>query len=515
MELASDWLAQGGFRSGKIFLLSNDRRATIMDDRCARKGTRRSTRGFILGFVSVAFSFLVTAGQAAQAPASKADLLHEMSASLEALVKKVSPCVVQVLVTGYAPLDEKGRGDTGLVIGPQRRVGSGVIIDPAGYIMTNAHMVGNGGRIQALLPAAGDTTAIPGVLSARGHVLDARVVGMAREIDLALLKVEATGLPALPIARYADLRQGEMVFAFGSPEGLRNSVTMGVVSSVARQLDPDSPLVYIQTDAPINPGNSGGPLVNADGELVGLNTFILTQSGGNEGLGFAIPSGMVAFAYPQLRKYGHIHRGEMGVMVQSITPGLAAGLKLSRDWGVIVSDVLPGGPADTAGLRVQDIVLSVDGRPIDSLPMFGFTLFTLPPREKAKIEVLRGTEKISFDVPVVERPHNVDRLTDVVDPQKNLVPELGILAVEINARIAEVVSDLREQSGVIVVAKSAVSDWTANSLTTGDVIHALNGSPVKTLAGLQSELEKLKPGDPVVLQIERAQQLMYLTLQIE
>jgi serine protease Do len=422
---------------------------------------------------------------------------------------------VQVVVTGYAPLDWKGHGESGLVIGRQRSIGSGVIIDSEGYIMTNAHVVGSGGRLQVVLPPAGDTTAIPAAFSARGQVLAARVVGIAREIDLAFLKVEATGLPALPIGRYSNLRQGEVVFAFGSPEGLRNSVTMGVVSSVARQLDPDSPLVFIQTDAPINLGNSGGPLVNADGELAGLSTFILTQSGGSEGLGFAIPSGLVAFAYPQLRKYGHIHRGETGVMVQTVTPSLGAGLKLSRDWGVIVSDVLPGSPAEAAGLKVRDIVLSVDGHAIDSLPIFAFNLFTRPPGEKAHFEVLRDAERVSLEIPVAERPHDVDSLTEIVDPQKNLVAKLGILAVEIDARIARLVPKLRQTPGVIVVAKSAAADWTKNSLTTGDVIHALNGAPVSTLASLEVELEKLKPGDPLVVKIERAQRLMYLTLQLE
>ncbi len=477
--------------------------------------TPRRDWGFILNSVLAALLLLAPVGWADQAPASKADLLHQLSASSEALVKKVSPCVVQVIVTGYAPLDEKAHNDTGLVIGRQHSIGSGVIIDPAGYIMTNAHVLGSGGQIQVLLPPTGDNAAIPAVLSARGRVLDAHIVGMAREIDLALLKVDATGLPALPIGKYPDLRQGEIVFAFGSPEGLHNSVTMGVVSSVARQLDPDSPLVYVQTDAPINPGNSGGPLVNADGELVGLNTFILTESGGNEGLGFAIPSGLVAFAYPQLRKYGHIHRGEAGLMVQTITPDLAKGLRLPRDWGVIVSDVLPGGPAEAAGLKVQDIVLSVDGRPIDSLPIFGFTLFTRPPGKSATFVVLRGTEKLTLDIPVVERPHNVDQLTEVVNPEKDLMPKLGILAVEVDDRIAKMIPDLREPTGVIVVAKSATSDWAQNSLTSGDLIHALNGSPVRTVVGLEAELSKLKAGDPMVLQIERARQLMYLTLQIE
>ena len=183
------------------------------------------------------------------------------------------------------------------------------------------------------------------------QTVDARIVGTASDIDLALLKVDVTGLRALPFANYDAIRQGELVFAFGSPEGLRNSVTMGVVSSVARQPDPDSATIYIQTDAPINPGNSGGPLVNVDGELVGLNTFILSESGGSQGLGFAIPSSIVASAYPQLRKYGHLHRGLLGFSMQAITPALAAGLGLPRTSGVMVSDVMPDSAGRDGGPR--------------------------------------------------------------------------------------------------------------------------------------------------------------------
>src|ERR1039458_1538904 len=201
-----------------------------------------------------------------------------------------------------------------------------------------------------------------------------------------------------------------MVFAFGSPEGLRNTVTMGMVSAVARQPDPDSPLVYIQTDAPINPGNSGGPLVNADGELVGINTFILTQSGGNEGLGFAIPSAIVAFAYPEFKKYGHVHRGEIGVLVQAITPNLAVALALPRDSGVIVSDVDPGGPAAGAGLQVHDIIRGMDGRAVESLALFSYGLYIHNPGDRAKLNILRGSDRLLLDVPVVERPHDLDQL---------------------------------------------------------------------------------------------------------
>src|ERR1700682_6204712 len=207
----------------------------------------------------------------------------------------------------------------------------------------------------------GEGPPLQAILSARTNIVPAHVVGVAKDIDLAVLKADNVKLPALSLAPYRNVRQGETVFAFGSPQGLRNTVTLGVVSSVARQTDPDSPMVYIQTDAPINPGNSGGPLVNVDGAGVGVNNFILSQSGGNEGLGFAIPSSVVSVAYHQLRKFGHLHRAQIGVGLQTITPVLAAALNLPRSYGVIVSDVLPDGPALAAGMRIGDILLTVGG----------------------------------------------------------------------------------------------------------------------------------------------------------
>src|SRR5208282_632801 len=178
---------------------------------------------------------------------------------------------------GYGTLEESDVGNTGVVIGRQRAIGSGFIIDPDGYVITNAHVVNGAQRVQVVLPSANLDIAANGALSSRANIVPARIVGVTREIDLALLKVEAKNLPALTLANYRNLGQGASVFAFGSPQGLRNTVTRGVISAVAQQTDPDSPLVYIQTDAAINPGNSGGPLVNVNGEVVGVNTFILSQ----------------------------------------------------------------------------------------------------------------------------------------------------------------------------------------------------------------------------------------------
>ena len=317
---------------------------------------QKSSRKFLTPhiFVAAAISMAWCGGTRAQNTDSSGETLHKINLAVDGLIKRVSPSVVQILVTGYGPLEEGERGSTSVIIGRQRAIGSGFVIDPSGYIVTNAHVVNGAQRVRVVLPLMSNEDSLDAALSTRSNIVAARIVGVARDIDLAVLKIDGVKLPALPLASYRNLRQGEMVFAFGSPEGLRNTVTMGLVSAVARQTDLDSPMVYVQTDAPINPGNSGGPLVNVSGEVVGVSTFILSQSGGNEGLGFAIPSGVVNLAYRQLRQFGHLHKTEIGIGVQTITPSLAAALKLPRAYGVIISDVKSNTPAIAAGFGLLE-----------------------------------------------------------------------------------------------------------------------------------------------------------------
>jgi serine protease Do len=447
-------------------------------------------------------------------PAPGKDLLHQLDNSVESLVQKVSPAVVQILVTGYAAVEQRGHTDTAL-IGRQRTLGSGVIVDPEGYIITNAHVVEGAVRVRVVLFSSENSNSPHATLRAKTTTMDAKVLGVHTDTDLALLKIEASGLPSLPFGRYQDVHQGQLVFAFGSPEGLGNSVTMGVVSSIARQPDPDRPMVYIQTDAPINPGNSGGPLVDIEGRVVGINTFILTEGGGNEGLGFAIPSGMVRRIYEQLRKQGHVHREEIGATVQTITPTLAAGLGLQQNYGVIVSDVSPGGPAEGAGLKVKDVVLTLDGQPVMNVPQFDAAFQLRMEPAPLQLEVLRASQKISLKIPVVEQQDDLDRLADSLDPVKDLVPQLGILGVQIDRRISAMVPDLRMASGVIVAARTAFGASADSGLETGDVIHELNGVTIISLEVLSAGIKQLKPGDPVVLQIERDGQLQYLAFEME
>jgi serine protease Do len=466
------------------------------------------------------FVVLVIAAFVAALPNSAAaqdrgdNTLHKLNESVDALIRKVSPSIVQILVTGYGPIESSERGNTAVIIGRQRAIGSGFVIDPSGYIVTNAHVVSGAQRVQVVVPEGTADGSLQAIRSARTNIVPARVVGVAREIDLALLKVENLKLPALSLAPYRNIRQGEVVLAFGSPEGLRNTVTLGVVSSVARQIDPDSSMVYIQTDAPINPGNSGGPLVNVDGEVIGINTFILSQSGGNEGLGFAIPSSVVNVVYQQIRKFGHIHRAQIGIGLQAISPLLAAGLNLPRSYGVIVSDVLPDSPAMAAGMRIGDILLTVDSRPADSVPYVSFRMMSVEAGAKVHLDVLRGSEKLSFDVPVIDPPHEMDQIASLADPEKNLVRPLGIIGIEIDQKIAAMTSDLRDPFGILVVARSNDASGEI-PLAAADVIRTLNGQPMTTLERLRTALKSMQPGAPVVLQIQREERLLFVAFTLE
>src|SRR6187397_171016 len=321
-------------------------------------------RGILAGLLVLWLASSVSAQTASSA--APAPPLAELSRSLQELAAKVSPSVVQIFVTGYPAPDEENQS-TAAEPQLERSSGSGVIVDADGYIVTNTHVVENATRIEVELPPDPATAARGrSILKRRGRTVGAQVVAIDHETDIAVVKVEAHGLPALPFGDSDALRSGQLVLAFGSPLGLESSVSMGVVSAVARQLTPDDPMIYIQTDATINPGNSGGALVDTDGRLVGISTLIYSQSGGNEGIGFAAPSNIVRNVFMQIRKQGRVRRGEIGVNSQTITPLMAEALGLTFDAGVILADVLPGGPAEKVGLEPGDIVLSLDGKAMEN-----------------------------------------------------------------------------------------------------------------------------------------------------
>ena len=443
----------------------------------------------------------------AQTPAPVISL-RELSASFETLAGKVRPAVVQIFSTGYSAAEESVGTNAGSLLSTQRSTGSGVILTADGYIVTNNHVVQGARKIEVKLPALSRS-------HAEESTMPAKLIGVDRETDLAVVKVDRIDLPVLALGDSNDLRQGQVVMAFGNPLGLEGSVSMGIVSSVARRLKPDDSMVYVQTDAPINPGNSGGPMVDTEGRVIGINTFIFTQSGGSEGLGFAIPSNVVRNIFEQIRKDGHVHRGQIGIVAQSITKGMAKGLRLPQDWGVIASDVTPDGPADKAGLKIGDIIQTLNGRQMEDAPQLETAIYRLKLSDLVNVTVLRDGKTIDFTIPVIEREDDPQRFADMVNPEDNLVPRLGILGIEISEKLAEMLPELRHEYGIVVAARSANLPYSGGSLETGDVIYEINHAPTLTIKTLRSTLEAMKPGDEVVLEIERGGKLLYVTLELE
>jgi serine protease Do len=437
--------------------------------------------------------------------------LEEFSSSVQNLTARVSPSVVKIQVTRYRA-EESSNAD--VVAGKQEAIGSGVIIDPQGYIVTNAHVVQAAQKILVSLQPSGQQSIAEVIAQGYTKPREATLVGIFKEGDLALIKISGGKLPALPLADYDKLRQGQVVFAFGSPSGLQNSVSMGVVSSIARQPDPDSPFLYIQTDAPINPGNSGGPLVNTAGEIVGLNTFILSQSGGNEGVGFAVPSLLIKWVWPEIQKRGHVDRTTIGVGLQAITPLLSNALKLKASSGVLISDVTTDGPAAMAGVKVNDVLLSIDGRSIESVPaLLGF-FFEHRGGKEVKVQVLRGSEQLSFNVMPIVAPHDADRLADMIDSENNLIPGLGFIGLTVDKKVDELLGSLRLPTGVVMVSRIQSPSVVNTGLQPGDVVHSVNNNFIYDLDGLKTAVKQFKTGDAVALLVERSEQLLYVAFEL-
>jgi serine protease Do len=440
------------------------------------------------------------------------DPLQQVSTALQMLSRQVGPSVVQIFSTGYRPDSDREHRNTDL-FSRGLTSGSGLIIASDGWIVTNAHVVQGGRRIRVQLNH--EAAAAPQNEGSRGALFEARLVVADRDTDLALLKIDASGLPTLELSDSSDLKQGQLVLAFGSPLGFDNSVSMGIVSSVARQPDPDSPTIYVQTDAAINPGNSGGPLVDTNGRVVGINTLILTQSGGNEGIGLAIPSNVVRSVYNQFRTDGHVHHHQIGVSARNITPALASGLGLDRDDGIVIEDAIPGGPAASAGLMPGDIVLSVNEKRVENIRQFALALYPFAVGEKATLEIQRGKQTISYQIPVIEKQDLQERLAGLVTREQAKIPQLGILALTLDDRLLPALPQLRNRFGVVVAAKESEGAYIGEGPLPGDVIYSVNETLVDSVDSLRSALDVLKAADALVLQVERLGSLHYVVLETE
>jgi len=445
----------------------------------------------------------------AQGVHKHASVLAEFSTAVEELCDSASPAVVEIEARSRALVNNEDERRAGF-FAKQWASGSGVIVDAGGYIITNAHVVEGSRDIDISVADTSD----PARKDAHKHFA-ARIVGIDKETDLAVLKIDAENLPTLSFRDSDKLKQGQIVLALGSPLGLENTLTVGYVSAISRQLKPDQAMSYIQTDAPINPGNSGGPLLDIDGKIAGINTMIFSQSGGSEGIGFAIPGNIARHVYEQIRKEGRVHRGTISVVAQDINLLMSQALGLNRHPGVILSDVLPNGPAEAAGLEPGDVVLAVEGQPVTEARQVQAEVVQRAIGDTITLDILRGSEKMQKSVAVMERPNSPLALADLVNGQSNLVRELGILAMTLDEKVTPNLPETRRLSGVVVAAIPAEFAALNPGLSPGDVIYALNKAKVESLEELRTALMSLKPGDPVVLLTEHDRTLGYVSFTLE
>jgi serine protease Do len=442
--------------------------------------------------------------------------LQGLSDDIKGLTQKVGPAVVQIYTTSFGPV--MGSLPQGAaVFGQQQATGSGVILSSTGYIITNNHVVQGAKRVQVRLSAAAvGQSAGQSIIAGGGALMGAKVIGVDKETDLAVLKIEGENLPFLTLGDSDELFQGQLVFAFGSPMGLTNSVSFGIVSTVARQLERDNPMIYIQTDVAINPGNSGGPLINTRGEVVGINTLIFTQSGGSEGLGFSAPSNIVQSIFNQIRTNGRVRRGIIGVHAQTLNPLIAEGLKLPVQWGVILGDVFPNGPAHEAGLKTGDIVLSLDGKQMENARQFEVNLYGKTIGDKVAIEVNRNGQILTKQVNVIERAEPDYRFFDMITAERNLVKQIGVLCLDLDKDSMRLLaSQPRKSEGVIVAALSVSVSLFGENFMPGDIIYSLNGEPTQNLRALKKQIKNMDFGQIAIFQLERDGMLRYLILELD
>jgi serine protease Do len=443
-------------------------------------------------------------------------ILQVYDQALDQIAERAMRTVVEINVTSYSVPEHGEEGDT-QSLRRERALGSGVIVDPNGYIITNNHVVAGALRIRVTIaPATFELVPYHTHFSQQQRIYEATLIGTNRYADLAVIKIDEKNLPFMPLLPAAQfkVRLGQTVLAIGSPQGLDHTVTKGIVSAVGRQPDLDRPMVYVQTDAPINPGNSGGPLIDRDGNLIGINTFIYTSGGGSEGLGFAIPEPIVEFAYAELKEFGSVPPITINAHAQSITPDLAEAMKLPQNWGVILSDIEPGGPAAAAGLKPKDLVTMIDGFPIDSLPKYTAFLYLHPHGVPMEMKVLRDGNPATVSVNPAVAPPSLENLSELINTKTDLIAALGVFVIDLKGPLVEAMPT-RSKSGVIVAGLLSGEPPMLADLQVGDVIFSLNDKPINSTEQLRRELASLKAGDAAVFEVERQSVIVYVAFEVE
>ena len=379
-------------------------------------------------------------------------------------------------------------------------LGSGFIISTDGYIMTNAHVVDSADKITVRLTDKRE--------------FSAKVIGADKRTDVALLKIEATGLPTITVGDPDKLKVGEWVVAIGSPFGFDSSVTAGIVSAKGRSLPQENFVPFIQTDVAINPGNSGGPLFNMNGEVVGINSQIYTRSGGSMGLSFAIPIDVATQVTEQLRTTGKVTRGRIGVMIQELTLELAESFGLSKPVGALISHVEKDGPADKAGIEASDVILKFDGKPVESSSDLPRIVAATKPGSRVVIELWRkgGVRRITVEVGKMPEDGKLARSAkELADDVAEMISRLGIAVIELTR---EQLQELQVKGGLLVeeVKGSAAR---AAGLQQGDVLLAIGNMPIRSLRQFNEILKQVPRGRNVALLVRRGDAALYVAIRLD
>ena len=383
----------------------------------------------------------------------------------------------------------------------ERGQGSGVIVEANGLIITNNHVVSKADEIRVFLS---DKREFKG-----------KLIGTDTKTDIAIVKIEATGLPTVPWADSDQLEVGEYVLAVGSPFGLTQTVTMGIVSAVGRaSMGIAEYEDFIQTDAAINPGNSGGALVNVRGELVGINTAIFSQSGGNMGIGFAVPSNLSRAVMDQLVRTGKVVRGWLGVAIQDLSAELAAQFGITDTKGVLVSDVMEDSPAKKAGFERADVIIEYDGKPMDSPTHLRNAVAQTPIGKKVSVKLIRDKKPKTIEVTIVEQPKSLGQ-PGAEESRESAAPT-GILSDidvrELNEELASRYGLKAADRGVVVIRVKSGSTAEEMGVREGDIILEVNRKTVSSLKSYEQAASGLAKDQAVLLLLKRKGQAIYLTL---
>jgi serine protease Do len=425
------------------------------------------------------------------------------------IVDKVAPSVVTVFTTQTV-----SRGQAAFPFGddtlrqffggqsPQRQgkqtlqgLGSGVIVSPDGYILTANHVVSGAEEIMVGLG-----------IELRKY--KARKIGTDPGTDVALLKIDEKDLPAITFADSEKARAGDIVLAIGNPFGLRQTVTMGIISAVGRGgvgiVDYEN---FIQTDAAINMGNSGGALVDTEGRLLGINTAIFSRSGGNQGVGFAIPANLARDVMQSLREKGRVVRGYIGASVQTLTPELAEAMKLKAQLtGALVGEVTPKSPAEKAGIKTGDVITAVNGKKVSDARELRLMIGSMAPGTNVQLQVNREGQKKTFNVELAEMPAGVAEEGAEASPEESAQPEKatvfgGVAVADITDEIRNALNLSKDVKGAVIAEIDAESSAAKAGLREGDVIQEVNKQPVKNAKDLVAISKRLKPNEKILIRV--------------